>query len=66
MMGGKYRELLDKLELREDVQRYGSVYDYGWWGDRTYAGREDLPAGYWVYVYPNWYIWGETVAADAD
>ena len=26
----------------------------------AYAGYRDLPTGYWVYVYPNWYIWGET------
>ncbi len=65
-MGGKYQELLDKLEVREDAARYGSLHDYGWSQDREYAGRTELPAGYWVYVYPNWYIWGETVGVAAD
>jgi Ca-activated chloride channel family protein len=64
-VGGKYQDLLDKLEMRSDVQRYGAFHDYGWSADKTYAGREGLPAGYWVYVYPDWYIWGENVSVQS-
>ena len=64
-VGGKYQDLLDKLEMRSDAGRYGAFHDYGWSADRTYAGREGLPAGYWVYVYPDWYIWGENVSVQS-
>jgi secreted protein with Ig-like and vWFA domain/anti-sigma-K factor RskA len=60
---GKYEELLDKFEARDDAERYGEFHDYGWSADKSHAGRSGLPAGYWVYVYPDWYIWGETVSA---
>jgi Ca-activated chloride channel homolog len=59
---GKYEELLDKFEARDDAERYGEFHEYGWSGDNSHAGRTGLPAGYWVYVYPDWYIWGETVS----
>jgi Ca-activated chloride channel family protein len=58
-VNGKYRELLDKLEASEDLAIYGPYHDYGRWEGTAYRGREGLPPGYWVYVHPHWYIWGE-------
>lgn len=58
---GKYRRLLKKIEVRSDVASYGEFQDFGHWDGTTYAGYSDLPAGYWVWVYPNWYIWGDAV-----
>jgi hypothetical protein len=26
---------------------------------RDYQGYKDLPKGYWVYIYPYWYLWAE-------
>ncbi len=62
---GKYSQLLAVLTVRGDVQQYGEFHDYGRWDETNYAGRRNLPPGYWVYVYPNWYIWktqGPTVS----
>ncbi|MBI1314443.1 DUF3520 domain-containing protein [bacterium] len=57
---GKYRRLLKKIEVRDDLQQYGAFHDFGFWDKSTeYKGHRDLLPGYWVYVYPHWYIWGE-------
>jgi Ca-activated chloride channel family protein len=61
---GKYRRLLKKIEVRDDVQQYGAFNDFGFWDKSTeYKGHSDLLPGYWVYVYPHWYIWAEADAA---
>lgn len=62
---GKYRRLVKKIEVRDDFQRFGGFNDYGYWEGTEYAGRKDLLPGFWVYVYPNWYIWAETTQKDA-
>ena len=60
---GKYRRLLKKIEVRDDLQQYGAFHDFGFWDKSSeYKGHSDLLPGYWVYVYPNWYIWGEADA----
>ena len=58
---GKYRRLLKKIEVRSDVATYGDFRDFGHWDRTAYSGHSDLPIGYWVWVYPNWYIWGDAV-----
>jgi RNA polymerase sigma factor (sigma-70 family) len=58
-VGGKYKRLLKKIEVKTDLENYQEFNDYGEWQGTSYAGHDDLPAGYWVYVYPNWYIWGD-------
>jgi Ca-activated chloride channel homolog len=60
-VGGKYRRLLKKIAVANDVKQFGEFYDYGKWEYNSYAGHTDLPKGNWVYVYPNWYIWAEQV-----
>lgn len=55
----KYSNLLDKLEVPEDLKTYGAFRDYGYWAGDAYRNFTGLPTGYWVYVYPHWYIWGE-------
>lgn len=57
---GKYKNLLRIVEAPGDAAAYGAVRDFGYWEGTTYAGQNDLPKGYWVYVAPNWYIWGDT------
>ena len=57
---GKYSKLLKKIEVAEDKASYGDFNDYGYDTTTEWAGYKDLPPGYWVYVAPNWYIWGET------
>jgi len=64
---GKYSILLKKLEMKGDRQGYGEFRDFGMWSGTSYGGHDNLPAGYWVYLYPHWYIWGEQNAApDAE
>jgi hypothetical protein len=58
-VNGKYRNLLTKVAAPGDRSSYKDFNDYGWYAGTSYKGRRDLPQGYWVYVYPYWYIWGE-------
>ncbi|MBX3442982.1 MAG: hypothetical protein KF774_11300 [Planctomyces sp.] len=55
---GRYSELLEKLTVPTDAERFGEFFEYGRWEGTEYAGRTGLPAGHWVYVAPDWYIWG--------
>ncbi len=54
---GKYRDLLKTLSVPRDRYEYGEFFEFGYSDDSNYAGYTGLPRGYWVYVYPNWYIW---------
>ena len=58
---GKYRVLLRKIHVPQDTNAYGQFTDYGMYTGNSWAGFNDLPPGYWVYVYPNWYIWRDCV-----
>src|SRR5207245_142803 len=58
-VGGKYRKLLRKIKVEQDRQSYGTFHDWGHYTGDSWAGHVNLPPGYWVYVYPHWYIWGE-------
>lgn len=57
-VGGKYAKLLRKIRVERDRIQYGEFNDAGYWNVQSWGGYEGLPAGYWVYVYPHWYIWG--------
>ena len=58
--GAKYRNLLRKIEVPADRASYGEFYDWGHWSGTSWAGHNDLPPGYWVYVDGWWYIFGES------
>ena len=58
-VNGKYRTLLKKIKIPQDVASYGKFHDYGPYTGTMWAGYKDLPVGSWVYVYPYWYIWTE-------
>lgn len=53
----KYSHLLRKIAVPEDQGFYGDFYDWGSWSGTSWRGHTDLPPGYWVYVFPHWYIW---------
>ncbi|HEY2584517.1 MAG TPA: hypothetical protein VGI81_01985 [Tepidisphaeraceae bacterium] len=53
---GHYQHLLRQIEVARDREQYGDFYDFGYWPGTSYAGHQDLPPGYWVYLAPNWYI----------
>jgi hypothetical protein len=54
---GRYSELLAKISAPADVLRYGRFHDAGLSNVAAVLGRTTLPAGYRVYVAPDWYIW---------
>src|SRR5262249_49838353 len=56
---GKYTKLLRRIPVPQDKANYTEFHDYGQYPATDYAGYQGIPAGYWVYVYPHWYIWGE-------
>ena len=59
---GKYKNLLQTLNAPQDLQTYGAFNDYGYWEGKSYLNQDDLPKAHWVYVYPNWYLWGESTS----
>jgi hypothetical protein len=58
-VNNKYQMLLRQFKVPNDKDNYGDFNDYGQYSGTSYAGLNDLPKGYWVYVAPYWYIWGE-------
>jgi hypothetical protein len=58
-VNGKYKNLLRIIEAPEDSATHGVFDDYGRWEGTSYRGQNNLPQGYWVYVAPHWYIWGD-------
>jgi len=59
---GRYKTLLQTIEVPADRAQYGDFYDYGYWSGTSYAGHDGLRPGYWVYLAPNWHIYRD--AAD--
>lgn len=59
-VSGKYSKLLKTVPAKQDLAEYGAFKDFGKWDGTAYSGANDLPPGYWVYVYPSWYIWEST------
>jgi hypothetical protein len=55
---GKYSNLLHALYLPDERESYGDYYEEGYYTGSYYEGYDNLPPGYWVYLYPYWYIWG--------
>jgi hypothetical protein len=64
-VNGKYRVLLRKLYMPQDEVSYRRFTDFGLWQGTAYGQFNDLPVGYWVYVYPHWYIWRDLVNPNA-
>lgn len=58
-VNGKYSKLLKVLAVPGDRNSFGEFKDFGPYPKCSYGEHKDLPAGYWVYLNPNWYIWGE-------
>ena len=56
-VNGKYSELLNVIDVPADRNKYGEFYELGYKKWTKYSGYRDLEKGYWVYVYPSWYIW---------
>jgi hypothetical protein len=59
---GKYTNLLLAIRAPEDAKTYGDYKDFGKWSGSAYRSVLHIPPGYWVYVRPIWYVWGEQIA----
>ncbi|MCG6552729.1 MAG: hypothetical protein L7F77_10405 [Candidatus Magnetominusculus sp. LBB02] len=57
-VSGKYSKLVQMMPCAKDKATYGEFNDYGQWSGGPWCGQTGK-AGYWVYVAPNWYVWGE-------
>jgi hypothetical protein len=58
-VNGKYVELAQRLRDPDEME-YVSIFQDGGLrkGVEYFRGHQDLPEkGYWVYLYPYWYIW---------
>src|SRR5438045_223737 len=60
---GKYRMLLRQIKSVDDEKEHGAFKDLGYQTRTQYAGQKDIPPGFWVYVSPYWYVWGEAASA---
>ncbi|MBN1573768.1 MAG: hypothetical protein JW984_11285 [Deltaproteobacteria bacterium] len=56
-VNGKYSDLTNVIDVPDDRNKYGDFYELGYKEWRKYKDYKDLEYGYWVYVYPSWYIW---------
>jgi hypothetical protein len=52
---GKYSNLITKISVPED-ETSDSIREYGYYKAHRYKGN-NMPAGYYAYVAPHWYIW---------
>ena len=52
----QYSNLLQVLNCPSDYGTYGDYRNYGSWGGGAWC-NQDGEAGYWVWEYPNWYVW---------
>ena len=59
---GKYAMLLHQFKVEKDREMYKDFQDVGPRDLRDYAGQTNLSKGFWVYVYPYWYIWRDLTA----
>jgi hypothetical protein len=60
---GRYVKLLRKIHVPQDRGSYGDFNEFGHYQATDWQGHKNIPAGFWVYVYPHWYIWGENKEA---
>jgi hypothetical protein len=56
-VAGKYRHLKRVLLVPRDRSICNKFTDFGFWNGTVYADVTDLTPGYWVYVYPRWFVW---------
>ena len=66
-VGGKYRKELERIKAPQDLAARQFFRDRAAIvgvspATPAYRDHKNLPKGYWVYVYPYWYIWGEQSA----
>jgi hypothetical protein len=58
---GKYAWLLLRIAAPDDRATYGDFRDFGTYRETDYLGHRGVPAGYWVYVHPFWFVWRDRI-----
>ncbi len=58
-VAGKYRHLKRVLLVPRDRSICDQFNDFGFWNGTAYGDVTDLTPGYWVYVYPRWFLWSD-------
>ncbi len=58
-MNGKYKNLSRVLLVPNDRSSCDRFTDFGFWNGTAYSDVTDLKPGYWVYVYPRWFVWSD-------
>ncbi|MBL8020128.1 MAG: hypothetical protein JNM27_10730 [Leptospirales bacterium] len=58
-MNGKYTDFKIKVRCPADRESYGEFHEYGFYETTSWCGQPAAD-GYWVYVAPDWYIWGKS------
>ena len=53
----RYHGFVARIHDPASRSSYGTCHDYGSWFGSSYKGRRVPRGAYWVYVYPNWYVW---------
>jgi hypothetical protein len=56
-VNGKYVNLLYIIEVPYDRAEYGDSCEWGYWTGAEYSDRTNLKPGFWVWIYPKWYVW---------
>lgn len=58
-VNGRYQSLIQAIYCPEAQPDYGFYNHYGYWEGGDYICNDQYArAGYWVYSFPNWYVWG--------
>jgi len=55
-VNGKYSGLKQILSCKPDRAKYGNFKEFGYWDGGRWCGNQGK-AGFWVWVYPAWYVW---------
>lgn len=61
-VSARYSRLLHVMHLPQDKPTYKDFTEYGRYTGTSYYHHQNLSVGCWVYVYPYWFIWGDTVS----
>ena len=55
-VNGKYKNIVQALYCPRDKKHYGLYKDWGYWRGGRWCNQQ-AKAGYWVWMYPYWYVW---------
>ncbi len=58
---GRYTDLIQVIPCETALDEYGRYNDWGYWEGSNTVCEATAQPGYWVYVYPDWYVWGTEV-----